>query len=48
MNTQVIRAMWVMAPNDARLIWRDGFLLTFLSNGTLLAGGLIGAIVSLI
>ena len=30
MNTQVIRAMRVMAPNDARLIWRDGFLLTFL------------------
>ena len=29
-NTQVIRAMRVMAPNDARLIWRDGFLLTFL------------------
>jgi len=30
MNTQVIRAMRVMAPNDARLIWRDGFLLVFL------------------
>ncbi len=30
MNTHVIRAMRVMAPNDVRLIWRDGFLLTFL------------------
>ena len=30
MNTQVLRAMRVMAPNDARLIWRDGFLLSFL------------------
>jgi hypothetical protein len=29
-NTQVLRAMRVMAPNDARLIWRDGFLLSFL------------------
>ena len=30
MNTHVIRAMRVMGPNDVRLIWRDGFLLTFL------------------
>ncbi len=30
MNTHVIRAMRVMAPNDVRMIWRDGFLLTFL------------------
>ena len=31
MNTHVIRAMRVLAPNDVRLIWRDGFLLTFLT-----------------
>ena len=30
MNTHVIRAVRVLAPNDARLIWRDGFLLSFL------------------
>ena len=30
MNTQVIRAIRVIAPSDMRLIWRDGFLLTFL------------------
>ena len=30
MNTHVIRAMRVLAPNDVRLIWRDGFLLSFL------------------
>ena len=30
MNTQVIRAMRVLVPADMRLIWRDGFLLTFL------------------
>ena len=30
MNTHVIRAMRVMAPNDVRLIWRDGFFLSFI------------------
>ncbi len=30
MNPHVIRAVRVLAPNDARLIWRDGFLLSFL------------------
>ena len=30
MNTHAIRAMRVIVPNDGRLIWRDGFLLTFL------------------
>ena len=30
MNTHVIRAIRVLAPNDVRLIWRDGFLLGFL------------------
>ena len=30
MNTHVIGAMRVLAPNDLRLIWRDGFLLSFL------------------
>ncbi len=30
MNTHVIRAVRVLAPNDVRLIWRDGFLLSFL------------------
>ncbi len=30
MNTHVIRAMRVLAPNDMRLIWRDGFLLSFI------------------
>ena len=30
MNTHAIRAIRVLAPNDVRLIWRDGFLLTFL------------------
>ena len=30
MNTHAIRAMRVIVPNDVRLIWRDGFLLTFL------------------
>jgi fluoroquinolone transport system permease protein len=29
-NTHVIGAMRVLAPNDLRLIWRDGFLLSFL------------------
>jgi fluoroquinolone transport system permease protein len=29
-NTHVIRAVRVLAPNDVRLIWRDGFLLSFL------------------
>jgi len=29
-NTHVIRAMRVMAPNDVRLIWRDGFFLSFI------------------
>ena len=31
MNTHVIRAMRVLAPNDLRLIWRDGFLLSFIA-----------------
>ncbi|MCZ6643155.1 MAG: hypothetical protein O7F71_16390 [Gammaproteobacteria bacterium] len=31
MNTHVIRAMGVLAPNDLRLIWRDGFLLGFIA-----------------
>ncbi len=31
MNTHAIRAIRVLAPNDVRLIWRDGFLLTFLT-----------------
>ncbi len=30
MNTHVIGAMRVLAPNDLRLIWRDGFLLSFI------------------
>ncbi len=30
MNTHVIRAMRVMAPNDVRLIWRDGFFMGFI------------------
>ncbi len=30
MNAHVFRAIRVLAPNDARLIWRDGFLLSFL------------------
>jgi fluoroquinolone transport system permease protein len=30
MSTQLIKAIRVLAPNDLRLIWRDGFLLTFL------------------
>lgn len=30
MNTHVIRAMRVLVPSDMRLIWRDGFLLSFL------------------
>ena len=30
MNTHVIRAMRVLAPNDVRLIWRDGFFLSFI------------------
>ncbi len=30
MNTHVIRAMRVMAPNDVRLIWRDGFFMSFI------------------
>ena len=30
MNAQVIRTIRVILPNDVRLIWRDGFLLTFL------------------
>ncbi len=30
MNTHAIRAIRVLAPNDVRLIWRDGFLLSFL------------------
>ena len=30
MNTHVIKAMRVMAPNDVRLIWRDGFFLSFI------------------
>ena len=30
MNTHVIRAMRVMAPNDVRLIWRDGFFMSFM------------------
>jgi fluoroquinolone transport system permease protein len=29
-NKHVIRAVRVLAPNDVRLIWRDGFLLSFL------------------
>ena len=28
MSSHVLRAMRVLAPNDLRLIWRDGFLLT--------------------
>ena len=31
MNTHVYRAMRVLAPNDLRLIWRDGFLLSFIA-----------------
>ena len=30
MNTHVIRAMRVLALNDVRLIWRDGFFLSFI------------------
>ncbi len=30
MNTHVIRAMRVLAPHDVRLIWRDGFFLSFI------------------
>lgn len=30
MNTHVFRAARVLAPNDLRLIWRDGFLLSFI------------------
>ena len=30
MNTHTIRAARVLAPNDLRLIWRDGFLLSFI------------------
>ncbi len=30
MSTHVLRALRVLAPNDLRLIWRDGFLLTFM------------------
>ena len=30
MNMHVIRALRVLAPNDVRLIWRDGFLLSFI------------------
>jgi len=30
-NAHVIRAMGVLAPNDLRLIWRDGFLLSFMA-----------------
>jgi len=29
-NTHVIRAMRVLAPHDVRLIWRDGFFLSFI------------------
>ena len=38
MNVQVIRTIRVILPNDVRLIWRDGFLLTFLIVVTPLAG----------
>ncbi len=31
MNTHVFRAARVLAPNDLRLIWRDGILLSFLA-----------------
>ena len=31
MNAHVIGAMRVLVPNDLRLIWRDGFFLTFLT-----------------
>ena len=30
MNTHVIRALRVLAPHDVRLIWRDGFFLSFI------------------
>ena len=30
MNTHVIRAIRVLAPHDVRLIWRDGFFLSFI------------------
>ena len=30
MNTHMIRAMRVLAPHDVRLIWRDGFFLSFI------------------
>ena len=30
MTTHMIRAMRVLVPNDVRLIWRDGFLLSFI------------------
>ena len=30
MNTHVVNAMRVLAPHDLRLIWRDGFLLSFI------------------
>ncbi len=30
MNTHVFRAIRVLVPSDLRLIWRDGFLLSFL------------------
>ena len=30
MNTHVIRAVRVIAPHDVRLIWRDGFFLSFI------------------
>ena len=30
MNTHVFKAMRVLVPSDLRLIWRDGFLLSFL------------------
>ncbi|MFT5144769.1 MAG: hypothetical protein ACI84D_003408, partial [Thalassolituus oleivorans] len=31
MSTHILKAIRVLAPNDARLIWRDGFLLSFLA-----------------
>lgn len=48
MNTHVIRAMRVLAPNDLRLIWRDGFLLGFIMLVLPLVGWLMRVLVPFI
>ena len=48
MNTHVIRAMRVLAPNDLRLIWRDGFFLGFIMFVLPLVGWLMRVLVPFI